>query len=229
MTIYRLGGTVGMDTAPTRDWRDQISTVDVYELDIPERRAEILSAEGLIISGQCDHLLLLKYKELLTRFVSDGGKILVNGQIVVQFIDGLARWSKLEFRNSADVRPHGTTSHAIWEGVDYKDLHYRTGVPGTHSYEELSRIGVAGFYGRGYHTNLPDTAVVITGIGSLSLPLDYAFTVGAGEVVVHGGLDLDGFADPKYSSAALGPNIVSWFGTASSKNSTSAISQGVNA
>lgn len=210
MSLYRLGGAIGMAAPSKNTWRDSITAVDVYDLDDDAARQRIFGASGLIISGMADHLILARYRTELTAFVRDGGRVLVNGQVIVEFIEGLARWSRLEYRNSADVRPHGLASHPVFDGIDYQDLHYRTGVPGVHDYTELERIGVAGFYGRGYHTNLPESASVVTGIGPLSLPLDYSFPLGAGEVLVHGGLDLDGFCDEHYSSVNLGPNLVAW-------------------
>lgn len=200
-------------------WHDAITAVDVYDLDNEQARTRILAADGLIVSGNTDHLLLHKHREALTRFVREGGRVLVNGHVILDFIEGLARWSRLEYRNAADVRPHAVGSHPVFDGVDYADLHYRTGVPGAHSYQEMERIGVAGFYGRGFHMNLPEAARVVTGIGPLALPLDYSYQLGAGEVLVHGGLDLEGFSDEHYSSRSLGPNLVAWLegGTASSR------------
>lgn len=210
MSIYRLGGVIGMATPGKITWLDAITAVDVYDLDDKQGRARILGASGLIVSGNTDHLLLARHREALTDFVRKGGRVLVNGHVTVAFIEGLARWSKVDYRNAADVRPHGVSSHPVWQGVDYQDLHYRTGVPGIHSYADLERLGVAGFYGRGYHVNLPESAQVVTGIGALSLPLDYSYPLGAGEVLVHGGLDLEGFCDERYSSRSMGPNLVAW-------------------
>ena len=85
------------------------------------------------------------------------------------------------------MQPHAVTAHPVWEGADYRDLHHRTGVPGTHSYEKLKEIGVAGFHGRGYHLDLPEGATAVTGIGLYRLPLDYSYRLGEGEVLAHGG------------------------------------------
>ncbi len=193
-------------------WRGRITDVDAYDLDDDAARTRIVSANGLVIGGGADHLLLGRYRGELTAFVRNGGRVLVNGQVVKPFIDGLAVWRKLEFRGPQDVRPHAVTGHPVWAGIDYKDLHYRTGVPGTHSYDRLEEIGVAGFYGRGYHLDLPEGADVITGIGQYRLPLDYSYRIGAGEVLVHGGNDLESFSDDRYSTGVLGPNLVEWLG-----------------
>ena len=208
--IIRLIGGTPMRGQADPSWRGAISDADAYDLTNDAARARILSANALVISGGVDHLLLGRYREELTSFVRSGGRVLVNGQVVKPFIDGLAVWRKLEFRGAQDVRPHAVSEHPVWNGIDDRDLHYRTGVPGIHSYERLEEIGVAGFYGRGYHLDLPEGAQVITGIGSYRLPLDYAYRIGAGAVLVHGGNDLESFSDDGYSTRVLGPNLVAW-------------------
>ncbi|MCC9205951.1 hypothetical protein [Arthrobacter sp. zg-Y769] len=209
MIIRLIGGTPMRGAADTT-WRGAFEDVDAYDLDDDAARARILSADGLVIGGGVDHLLLARHRDALTGFVRAGGRVLVNGQVVRPFIDGLAVWRKLEFRGAQDVRPHPVQPHPVWGGIDYRDLHYRTGVPGTHSYERLEEIGVAGFYGRGYHLDLPGGAAVVTGIGQYRLPLDYSYPLGDGEVLVHGGNDLESFSDDGYSTRVLGPNLVEW-------------------
>lgn len=208
--IIRLTGDTPMRGQADPSWRGRLEDMDVYELDDAAARARIFSANGLVIGGGADHLLLNRYRDELTGYVRAGGRVLVNGQVVLPFLDGLAVWRKLEFRGAQDVRPHAVTGHPVWAGIDYRDLHYRTGVSGTHSYERLADIGVAGFYGRGYHLDLPESAAVVTGIGSYRLPLDYSYRIGSGEVLVHGGNDLESFSDERYSTAVLGPNLVDW-------------------
>ncbi|MET4060341.1 hypothetical protein ABIB35_001886 [Arthrobacter sp. UYP6] len=208
--ILRLIGGTPMRGQRDPSWRGALEDIDAYDLDDDAARARILSADGLIIGGGVDHLLLSRHREALTGFVRSGGRVLVNAQVVTPFIDGLAGWRKLEFRGARDVQPHAVTAHPVWEGVDYRDLHYRTGVPGTHSYEKLKEIGVAGFYGRGYHLDLPEGATVVTGIGQYRLPLDYSYRLGEGEVLVHGGNDLESFSDNRYSIGKIGPNLVAW-------------------
>ncbi|MBO0909708.1 hypothetical protein [Arthrobacter sunyaminii] len=208
--IFRLIGGTPMRAQNDPSWRGALEDVDAYDLDDDAARARILSADALVIGGGADHLLLCRHREALSGFVRSGGRVLVNGQVVKPFIDGLAVWRKLEFRGAQDVRPHSVTAHPVWHGVDYRDLHYRTGVPGTHSYEKLEEIGVAGFYGRGYHLDLPEGASVVTGIGQYLLPLDYSYRLGDGEVLVHGGNDLESFSDDRYSIGEIGPNLVHW-------------------
>ncbi|WP_210244100.1 hypothetical protein [Arthrobacter yangruifuii] len=208
--IIRLIAGMPMRGQTDPSWRGALADVDAYDLNDDAARARILAADGLVIGGGVDHLLLGRYRGELTAFVRAGGRVLVNGQVVKPFIDDLAVWRKLEFRGPQDVRPHQVQPHPVWAGIDYRDLHYRTGVPGIHSYERLEEIGVAGFYGRGYHLDLPEGASVVTGIGPYRLPLDYSYRIGAGEVLVHGGNDLESFSDDGYSSRVLGPNLVAW-------------------
>ncbi len=210
-------------------WCGALEDVDAYDLNDNAARSRILAANGLVIGGGTDHLLLSRHRDALTAFVRNGGHVLVNGQVVKPFIEGLTPWRKLEFRGPQDVRPHAVEPHPVWEGIDYRDLHYRTGVPGIHTYARLEEIGVAGFYGRGYHLDLPDGARTVTGIGQYRLPLDYSYRLGAGEVLVHGGNDLESFADENYSTGRLGPNLVAWLEGGSGNGADSVSRVGGNA
>ncbi|MBM7367318.1 hypothetical protein [Gordonia hydrophobica] len=226
MTVYRLDGRVEPPILDHAPWMDDITSASVYDLDSDAAQSRILSADGLLIASSADHVHLAKHRATLTSFVRDGGRVLVNGQVVLPFIDGLATWSKLNYSTAGDLQPHLVTAHPLWDGVDHQDLHYRTGRPGVHDYQTLTSIGVAGFYGRGYHVNLPPDAQVITGIGPLRLPLDYSYRIGLGEVIVHAGRDLDKYADPRYSTGAFGPNIAAWL-SGSTNSTTTPDLQGV--
>ncbi|MGW5029356.1 hypothetical protein ACWEO9_31500, partial [Streptomyces albidoflavus] len=76
--------------------------------------------------------------------------------------------------------------------------------------EELTRVGVAGFYGRGYQTHLPEGATVLNGIGPHALPVDVVHPLGRGQVMVHAGNDLLSFCDPDRSTRHLGPRLLAW-------------------
>lgn len=230
MSIFRLDSDIGLGASEaTGGWEKAITNVDVYDLDHVGARNRVLGGNGLIIAGGADHILLGKHREALTAFVRRGGRVLVNGHITIPFIDGLARWSLLDYRNPSDLALYRVQQHPVWEGVDHADLLFRTGVPGEHSYEELQDIGVAGFYGRGYHSQLPEGATVLTGIGPLCLPLDYSYAVGQGEVLVHGGWNLEGASEYSNSSRNLGPNLVSWLSAGIGAEETVTNIQGVDA
>lgn len=229
MTVYRLEGRVEPPILEHASWMDQITSVDVYDLDYSEARGRILSGAGLIVPAGADHMFLSTHLDALTEFVRGGGRVLINGQITVPFIQGLAPWSKLTARSALELQPVQLNEHPVWAGVDYDDLHYRTGAPGVHSYEALVEIGVAGFYGRGYHVDIPADATVITGIGPLRLPLDYSYRIGDGEVLVHAGRDLEKYADPRYSTGAFGENLVRWLRGDTSADVSNQITAGVKA
>lgn len=169
---------------------------------------------GITLSASCDQLFLGRHRALLEEFVRSGGRLLVNGHVVEPFLPGLARWRRLVYKGPRDLVISRLAPHPIWDGIDLDDVLFRTGVPGTHTVEELRAIGVAGFYGRGYHLDLPEGARVLNGIGPLQAPIDYTFTLGAGEIVVHGGLDLLTFADPARSTARFATTIIDWLGGA---------------
>ncbi|SHK06791.1 hypothetical protein SAMN05443637_102244 [Pseudonocardia thermophila] len=184
---------------------------DLY--DLPE--LDLGSISGINLASSCDQVFLGRHRDLLEDFVRSGGRLLVNGHVAEPFLTGLVPWRRLSYKGPRDLEITSLSPHPIWEGIDLRDVLYRTGVPGPHSFEELERIGVAGFYGRGYHLPLPESGRAINGVGPLQAPIDYTYPLGSGEVVVHGGVDLITFVDPHRTTARLGENILGWLeGTA---------------
>lgn len=165
---------------------------------------------GLFVSLNCDQIHLEARREQLERFVHQGGRMLVNGHVMRRFLSGLPIWRRWPYRNPRDLAITMVNAHPIWHGVDPADLLFRTGVPGEHTFEELERIGVAGFYGRGFYDPLPEGGRIINGLGPYRVPIDVAIPMGEGEVVLHAGLDLTGFNRAGTSTAHLTENIVSW-------------------
>lgn len=201
-----LSPGMGPFTAPA-----SMEAVDIYDLGT----TSLSGVTGILITGMCDQRHLGRNREQLEAFVRGGGRILFNGHVIEPFLPGLPKWRKLQYTRPADLVIERATEHPVWAGVDVSELLYRTGVPGPHTPERLSEIGVAGFYGRGYTLRLPEQATVINTIGQLRAPIDYVYPIGDGEVLVHGGLDLGVFAaTPGTTLTALGPNIVSWLGGA---------------
>lgn len=188
-----------------------IEVRDVY--DLPE--LDLSPYAGMSISGACDQRFLQQHRELLGAWVRDGGRLLFSGHPMLQFIEALPKHRKLEFHSTRDLWLSAVDSHPIWEQVDRKDLLFNTGVPGEHSFEELTQIGVAGFYAHAYLVDLPQGASVITGIGQGQLPVDLAYRLGAGEVIVHLGNDLLSYNRPGTSAAGIGTRCTAYLaGTA---------------
>lgn len=186
-----------------------IERVDVYSLT----DLDLSEVTGMIVSGMCDQVYLSRHRSVLEAWVREGGRLLINGHVVEPFLEGLPKWRKLTFTQPADLEITAQTSHPLWEGIDPDDVLYRTGVPGEHSRERLTEIGVAGFYGRGYSVRLPQAALVINTIGHLQAPIDYAYPFGLGEVVVHAGLDLEAFpATPGTTLGRFAENAQTWLG-----------------
>ncbi|MFH8742253.1 hypothetical protein ACH4GG_13730 [Streptomyces albidoflavus] len=194
--------------SPRMSTHPRPALVDVYDLT-----EELLlggTVKGLTISGNADQIHLQRQAPLLEEFVRRGGRVLVNGHIVRPFLPGLTPWRALDHRGPADLVITPVTPHPVFEGVDPAELLYRTGVPGTPTGEELTRVGVAGFYGRGYQTHLPEGATVLNGIGPHALPVDVVHPLGRGQVMVHAGNDLLSFCDPDRSTRHLGPRLLAW-------------------
>lgn len=186
-----------------------IERIDLYDFS----NFDLGEVSGIIVSSMCDQVYLSRNRSKLEAFVRAGGRVLFNGHVSQPFLPGLPKWRKLVFTRPEDLVIESASPHRIWAGIDLKDVLYRTGVPGEHSRERMAKIGVAGFYGRGYAVRLPEGARVINTIGPLQAPIDYSFPLGEGEVVVHAGLDLEAFADtPGTTLGRFGPNVRAWMG-----------------
>ncbi|WP_257159638.1 hypothetical protein [Corynebacterium cystitidis] len=185
--------------APARPLFDDVTAVDVY--DLPQ--TDLAGFSGVYVSQFVDQRALATQHDQLSEFVRAGGRMLFCGHPVLDVVEGIPKYRKMSFRNVADIELSTVNPHPMWEGVDIKDAFYRTGVPGQHSFEQLRKIGVAGFYSRAYLVNLPDQATTITGIGPYQLPVDVSYPLGNGEVIVHNGLDLVIFNEP-------GTTIAGW-------------------
>lgn len=193
---------------PTRPGDDDSRFVvrDVYDLD----DLDLDRFAGLMLAGGCDQRFLAARSQRLTDWVRTGGRLLVNGHPMERFVEGLPKHRKLDFHSTRDLWLTALGEHPVWEGVDRRDLLLRTGVPGEHSFEELERIGVAGFYSHAYLVDLPDDALVITGIGQGRLPVDVSYRLGAGEVVVHLGNDLSSYGSTGASGVDLGERVIAY-------------------
>lgn len=181
-----------------------VDEIDIYSFD----GLRLEDYVGLIVSGGCDQIFLERRRDAISAWVRDGGRLLANGHPLRQFVDELPSIRKMEFHGLGDVWLSAVDEHPVWDGIDRRDVLLRTGVPGDHTFEKLTSIGVAGFYARNYLANLPEGASVITGIGPNKLPVDVAYSLGEGEVIVHAGNDLMSF-----DSTNLQPQILSHLGS----------------
>lgn len=181
-----MGGEACETAGPDGITVDEADIYSFYDIDLG-------GYSGMIISGGCDQIFLERRRDAISNWVRAGGRLLTSGHPLRQFVDGLPSIRKMEFHGLRDVWLSAVDEHPIWNGIDRRDVLLRTGVPGDHTFEELTSIGVAGFYARNYLANLPDGATVITGIGPNTLPVDVSYPLGKGEVIVHAGNDLSSF------------------------------------
>lgn len=178
----------------------RVATRDVYDFD----ELDLSAYHGIAIASACDQRFLAQRADRLSSWVRDGGRLLTQGHPIQRYVDGMPQHRKLDFHSTSDLWLEAMGSHPIWDGVDRRDLLFNTGVPGVHSFEKLKDIGVAGFYARAYLVSLPADATVITGIGPGRLPVDVAYPLGTGEVIVHLGGDLLSYTRPGTSAVDLG-------------------------
>ena len=179
---------------------------DVYDFD----SVPFASVRGIIVSGGCDQRFLASRRESIDEWVRAGGRILINGHPMAQLVTGLPQLRRIEFHTPEDLWLSEIGSHPLWTGIDRRDLLFNTGIPGEHDFEELRRIGVAGFYARAFLTGLPEGAQAITGLGPGRLPVDVAYPLGAGEVIVHAGNDIGGFSGAGMPGGRHGRQLIEY-------------------
>lgn len=190
--------TGGADAGRLRE----IDVYDLFDSCTPE-------VTGVYLTGDVDQEFLAANREEFDELVRGGLRVVVNGHVQRPFLTGLSRWRRAEYRGPADLELTRVTDHPVWRGVDPEALLYNTR-PGRYSPEERREIGVAGFYGRGYYLDLPADATVVHTLGRIDAPIDLVFPLGAGQVLVHAGNDLLGFASEDRGTAALRTNLLEW-------------------
>ncbi|MDO5671298.1 MAG: hypothetical protein Q4G30_00365 [Actinomycetaceae bacterium] len=198
-TILRLV----MRTPAPRDPESRVDEADLY--DLPQ--INLSSYRGVILALGSDQRFLKTHQNQVEGWIRAGGRLLVNGHPVLPFLDPMPRWRKLHFHGVDDIWLSALDDHPIWAGVERRDLLLRTGVPGQHSFEDLLRIGVGGFYARNYLVGIPEGGTVVTGIGPGKLAVDVSYPLGAGEVIVHAGNDLESFDYADTSAAGMRERI----------------------
>ncbi|GAB2464008.1 hypothetical protein [Xylanimonas ulmi] len=186
------GSYTGMTGTKLENDTSGVRTVDVYDLPA----LDLSSVRGLVINGNTDQVFLARHAGLLTDLVARGGRVAVMGHPVTDFLPGLGRWHRLDYTGPDDLEITPGDPHPVWEGVDGADV--------------SQRRGVTGFYARGYSDRLPEAASVIARIGPHRLPVDYAYPLGAGQVLVHGGLDFPAFRHDGDTGARLFPQLLAW-------------------
>jgi len=201
MTVLKAVMVAGAATM-----EDGFCAIDVYDL------ATACTAEvsGIYLAGDVDQEFLTEQRSLLDAFVMRGGRVIVNGHVQRLFLEGLTRWRKLEFRDPRDLALTRVTEHPVWAGIAPKTLLYNMGRRGPVPFAEAERIGVAGFYGRGYYLDLPEGARVVHTIGRTAAPIDYDYPLGAGRILVHGGNDVLQFASADRGTERLCSQILRW-------------------
>lgn len=182
-----MGTGLGMP-GPVTDFAE----VDLY--DLPQLDTSAL--RGLIVNSGCDQIFLERRRDLLTDFVTGGGRVALMGHAMTDFLPGLGRWRRLQYSGPKDLAITAGAPHPVWAAVDPADLSFRR--------------GVSGFYARGYSEKLPDGATVINRVGRHGLPVDYVYRLGAGEVLVHGGIDLGVYRNDPNTSARIFPQLLGW-------------------
>ncbi len=64
----------------------RVQPVDLYDLDT----LDLVSVRGLLINGNCDQIFLERRRDLLTGFVTGGGRIAIMGHPLTDFLPASA-------------------------------------------------------------------------------------------------------------------------------------------
>lgn len=171
---------------------DRVQDLDLYAL--PD--TDLSAVRGLLVGVHTDQVFLARHRDRLTRFVESGGRVAVCGQVVRPYLAGLISFVPARYRGVADLTVHRLAEHPVWAGVDPGHLTFRR--------------GVAGFYGRGHYPDLPADALVVHALGAAAAPLDAVYPLGEGQVLLHGGNDLWGYADDDTTAAWMTPQLLRW-------------------
>lgn len=184
---------------------DGFREIDVYDLF----EACTAQVTGVYLTGDVDQEFLSERRDQFDTLVRKGLRVVVNGHVQLPFLTGLSRWRRAEYRSPADLALTRVTEHPVWRDIDPAALLYNTR-PGRYTAEERERIGVAGFYGRGYYLDLPEGARVVHTLGRIDGPIDLVYPLGDGEVLVHAGNDLMQFSSDDRGTGALRGNLLDW-------------------
>src|SRR5690606_3835829 len=101
------------DPAGSRDADPRIGRVDLYRL--PD--TDLTAVRGLIVGGGADQIFLERNRNLLTDFVTSGGRVAVMGHVLADILPGLGVWRKIDYTGPKDLAITLGDPHPVWEGV----------------------------------------------------------------------------------------------------------------
>lgn len=160
------------------------------------RQADLDAASGLIATIYLDQIDFMSRKAALAAFLAAGRRLVLNGHVLLPFVDGLTPFRKLASLRRSDLVLERLSSHPVFAGI-------------TAEVQQTQR-GVAGFYGRGHNPPPPD-ALHLTGIGPDRLPIDWEWRMpGGGGLFVHAGNDIWGTSDDAGINALVATRLVDW-------------------
>ncbi|WP_412032990.1 hypothetical protein ACLIR7_18425 [Nitratireductor aquimarinus] len=158
----------------------------------------LLAHKGLITGNQLDQNAMMTMRDALTAFLDAGGRWFFNGHMVRPLIDGLSQYRPICQPKRADFDLTSVNRHPLFDGIDLEKLE--------------TNKGVAGFYGRGCNPP-PPGAVVINGLGSTHVPVDWVWSrPEGGRVFSHSGNDLGSMGREWGLSPQLARRIIDWAG-----------------
>lgn len=170
----------------------RIDRLDCYAL----AHTDLTPYAGLVIPSMVDQEHLARHHAILRDFLNAGRVIVFGGHLHRDWLPGASPFVPLEAPSLRHYEVTFVADHAIFEGVDRRDLTFRR--------------GVAGFFARGHHPP-PDGAAILTRLsnGQPATYLDQVST--AGTILVQSSCDLLGYANGLDSTAARIPGqLLNW-------------------
>lgn len=161
--------------------------------DIPF--ADLSAYAGVIVTNFVEEAFLLEHKEIIEKYLNDGGVVLSQTENFLPWLPGCGNWMlspiSLKDREIRLTEP----VHPMFTGIDPYDLNYKK--------------GVRGFFSRGYLEAPEHSEVIVEDQeGKAIIYIDRKTT--GGTIVAGAGTDLYRFGIQENSSRVLRQQILDW-------------------
>lgn len=178
----------GADGVEARDAALDEMPVRLIELD-DLASADLDGCAGLVLSGRSDQRLLETMADRIAGLVDRGGVVVFSGQLTHRWLPVVTPFERVDPVPPLEG-PHLLASHPIFAGVEPADL------------------GDFFLYRAGHHPPPEDAEVIARRADGTAGA--YVAPIGAGTIVVHGGVDLLSYAPSSTSASRMVPQLVEW-------------------
>lgn len=167
------------------------SIIDMY--DLPQY--DLSAHKIVVIDSYVDQELMLKQKEQISDFLSQGNLLLFSGNLFRPWLPGASSFVPKKITKHSDYNVMIAKPHPVLEGVEPDDLTYNK--------------GVSGFFARGHHPLPPQAEVLLTlADGEPITYIDRHSTNGT--IVVHSGTNLLRYTNRNNTSGRIREQLKRW-------------------